>query len=327
LPADTFAERPYFAGWWGHRRADRFKMGAAFIPHEELTAGRLQLSNPAVLPMAALRASLDTFAEASAAAVAAGKATAAGDGSSADASSSVDARKRAAEPVADGAAPASAPVVVSTPDASLMAPLRAKSLALTGYLEALLVLDCGAQPGPGGVWEPLRTRQRLEEARGRKPRAAAAAAGDGDAAAAGSASDEEASDAAAAVDDAEGVAVPTGAGAESGSLAAATERHVRDGAGAEGPEIRILTPADPESRGCQISLVFRRPVRAVHDALAREGVICDMREVRGREAGGEGGAPVPRGRAGGWFVACTCVCAAVCEFLKRFNCSDALPRW
>lgn len=251
LFADTFAERPYFAGWWGHRRADRFKMGSAFIPHEELTAGRLQLSNPPVLPMAALRASLDTFAEASAAAVAAGK---------------------AAEPGAEGAAPASGSGP-STPDASLMAPLRAKSLALTGYLEALLVLDCDAQPGPGGVWEPLRTRQRLEEARGRKPRAAAAAAGD-------DADADEDADAAAAVDDAEGVAAPTDAGAESGSLAAAAARHGGDGAGAEGPEIRILTPADPECRGCQLSLVFRRPVRAIHDALAREGVICDMREVR-----------------------------------------------
>jgi hypothetical protein len=168
-----------------------------------------------------------------------------------------------------------------------MAPLRAKSLALTGYLEALLVLDCGAQPGPGGVWEPLRTRQRLEEARERKPRAAnraAAAAAGADEAASGSASGEdEEADAAAAVDDAEGVAAPTDAGVESGPLAAAAARHGGDETRAEGPEIRILTPADPESRGCQLSLVFRRPVRAVHDALAREGVICDMREVRQRE--------------------------------------------
>lgn len=59
---ETLAERPFFAGWWGHRRSDRFKMGDEFVPIEG--AGRFQLSNPPVFQTAALRASLDVFDEA-----------------------------------------------------------------------------------------------------------------------------------------------------------------------------------------------------------------------------------------------------------------------
>lgn len=51
--AETLAERPFFAGWWGHRRSDRFKMGDEFVPIEG--AGRFQLSNPPVFQTAALR--------------------------------------------------------------------------------------------------------------------------------------------------------------------------------------------------------------------------------------------------------------------------------
>lgn len=85
--ADTpMSERPFFAGWWGHRRETRFKMGPDF--HAQEGAARFQLSNPPVLQTAALRASLDTFAE-----------------------------------------------------AGWMGPLRAKSVVLTAYLEALLTRD------------------------------------------------------------------------------------------------------------------------------------------------------------------------------------------
>jgi len=56
------AELPRFAGWWGHEEATRFRMGPDFraIPG----ADGWQLSNPPILSLAAIRASLDIFAEA-----------------------------------------------------------------------------------------------------------------------------------------------------------------------------------------------------------------------------------------------------------------------
>lgn len=51
-----------FAGWWGHNKKTRFNMRQDFdaLPGAE----GFQLSNPPILSMAAIRASLDTFAEA-----------------------------------------------------------------------------------------------------------------------------------------------------------------------------------------------------------------------------------------------------------------------
>ncbi|MDP7567158.1 MAG: kynureninase, partial [Flavobacteriales bacterium] len=50
-----------FAGWWGHNKEDRFKMPDNFNPIQS-TEG-WQLSNPPILSLAAIRASLSIFDE------------------------------------------------------------------------------------------------------------------------------------------------------------------------------------------------------------------------------------------------------------------------
>lgn len=56
------SDRPRFAGWWGHDKKTRFIMGPDFIPIEG--AEGWQLSNPPILSMAAVNASLEIFDEA-----------------------------------------------------------------------------------------------------------------------------------------------------------------------------------------------------------------------------------------------------------------------
>lgn len=50
---------PRFAGWWGNDPATRFRMGSEFVP--VASADAWQLSNPPILALAPLRASLEVF--------------------------------------------------------------------------------------------------------------------------------------------------------------------------------------------------------------------------------------------------------------------------
>jgi kynureninase len=64
--AESF-DLPRFAGWWGHDQETRFEMGPQF--HAMRGAEGWQLSNPPILSMAALKASLDIFDQAGMAAL------------------------------------------------------------------------------------------------------------------------------------------------------------------------------------------------------------------------------------------------------------------
>ncbi|MDX2003210.1 MAG: kynureninase [Chitinophagales bacterium] len=44
------------------------------------------------------------------------------------------------------------------------------------------------------------------------------------------------------------------------------------------PKFKIITPSDPQRRGCQLSLLVKKDGKALFDKLDREGIIADWRE-------------------------------------------------
>ncbi|XP_003966728.2 kynureninase isoform X2 [Takifugu rubripes] len=46
------------------------------------------------------------------------------------------------------------------------------------------------------------------------------------------------------------------------------------------PHVHIITPSDPEQRGCQLSLCFSINIQRVFQELEKRGVVCDMREPK-----------------------------------------------
>ncbi len=57
--ASLGSKRPFYAGWWGENKKLRFQMREEFTPIESVE--RMQLSNPPILQLAALKGSLDVF--------------------------------------------------------------------------------------------------------------------------------------------------------------------------------------------------------------------------------------------------------------------------
>uniref|UniRef100_A0AAX7T2U6 Kynureninase n=1 Tax=Astatotilapia calliptera TaxID=8154 RepID=A0AAX7T2U6_ASTCA len=54
--------------------------------------------------------------------------------------------------------------------------------------------------------------------------------------------------------------------------------YTKDPAQPHKPHVHIITPSDPQQRGCQLSLSFSVPIKRVFEELEKRGVACDMRE-------------------------------------------------
>ena len=42
------------------------------------------------------------------------------------------------------------------------------------------------------------------------------------------------------------------------------------------PRIKIITPADPKQRGCQLSVLYSLPIDKVHVELEKRGVVVSI---------------------------------------------------
>ena len=62
------------------------------------------------------------------------------------------------------------------------------------------------------------------------------------------------------------------------ALTAFLERGIHSVAASTGAKLEILTPKDPEARGCQLSIVAHGQGKALFDHLTARGVIVDWRE-------------------------------------------------
>ncbi|XP_039907465.1 kynureninase isoform X2 [Simochromis diagramma] len=54
--------------------------------------------------------------------------------------------------------------------------------------------------------------------------------------------------------------------------------YTKDPAQPHKPHVHIITPSEPQQRGCQLSLHFSVPIKRVFAELEKRGVACDMRE-------------------------------------------------
>ncbi|XP_028281043.1 kynureninase [Parambassis ranga] len=54
--------------------------------------------------------------------------------------------------------------------------------------------------------------------------------------------------------------------------------YTKDPARPDKPHVHIITPSDPQQRGCQLSLSFSVPIRRLFQELEKRGVSLDMRE-------------------------------------------------
>ena len=66
--------------------------------------------------------------------------------------------------------------------------------------------------------------------------------------------------------------------AKSRRLTAFLEAVIDQVASDTGKQLEIITPRDPDQRGCQLSVVLHGEGRALFDELTRRGVVADWRE-------------------------------------------------